>query len=251
LLALAAGVRGAVAGMAIGYALATAYTFLAALPHRRGVAIAFSLRSVARASIGIACAIFALNVLLLFDIVLAKRYLDAHTAGLYGAAALSGRVLYAVTAFVPTVLLPQAAGRMARGSRTRGLYLQAIGAGIVICLAVVSLFALFPGFIITTIAGRVFASGAPFVFPYVYAMAALSLANITTTYNIARGKMRFVVPLAIVAIGEITAVAIRHRTADDLLQTIAIGHTLAFLACTVSLGGSSRGAQAEQPRRAM
>jgi O-antigen/teichoic acid export membrane protein len=249
LLGFAAGVRGAVAGMAIGLAAASAYTFLAALPHRRGVAVPFSLRAVARTSIGVALAVVALNVLLLYDVVLAKRYLDAHTAGLYGAAALSSRALYAVIAFVPIVLLPQAAGRMARGERTRWLYLQALGAGLVICAGAIGFFALFPRFVITAIAGRSFAAGAPLLLLYVYAVAALSLANITATYNIARGRMRFVIPLACVTVAEITAVAVRHRTAADLLQTIAIGHTLALAACAVSLGGKSRGAEAERARR--
>jgi len=52
--------------------------------------------------------------------------------------------------------------------------------------------------------------------------------------------MAFIVPLGCVALGEIVAVVVRHRSAADLLQTIAVGHTLALLATTVSLGRGSR-----------
>ncbi len=237
-LALAAGVRGAVAGMALGYALAAVYTFVAAVPHRRGTPSTFSLRTVARTSASVAVAVVCINVLLLYDVVLAKRYLDAHTAGLYGAAALAARALYAVLAFVPTVLLPQAAVRAARRERTRWLFLQAFGVAAAIAAAAIGFYALFPEFVVVAVAGRSFASGAPFLVPYVYAIAAAALANVVATYNVARGRMAFVVPLACVLAGEIASIVIRHRGPGDLLQTIVVGHTLALLATATSLGGA-------------
>jgi O-antigen/teichoic acid export membrane protein len=242
-LAAFAGLRGAVGGMAIGYAAAAVSTFVAARPHGRATPAHVSLREIARASAPVALAVFCVNVLLLYDVVLAKRYLDAHTAGLYGAVALSGRALYAVIAFVPTVLLPQAAERSARGERTRYLFAQAFVVTLAICACAIALFAFAPRFVVTTIAGRSFAGAAQFALPYVLAITALGTANIVATYNIARGRMRFVLPLACVAAGEIVAVVLRHRSAADLLQTIVVGHTLALLACATSLGGrTGRGA---------
>lgn len=242
LLGATLGLRGALSGVVIGYGLATAYTFVAALPHRRGVAVRFSLRTVARTSGGVALAMFCIYVLLLYDVVLAKRYLDAYTAGLYGAAALASRALFAVTAFIPTVLLPQASARSARGERTRDLYLQAVGAGGLIVVAAIAFYAFLPRFVITTIAGRSFAAGAPFLTTYVYAIGAMSMANIAATYAIARGRLGFVVPLCCVVLGEVTAVVLRHRSAADLLQTIAVGHTCALVVCALAFAGRRRGA---------
>lgn len=247
-LGIAAGLRGAVGGTALGYALAAAYTFLAGRPHRRGEAVPVSLREIARTSAAVALAVFCVNVLLLYDVVLAKRYLDAHTVGLYSAAALASRALYAVIAFVPTVLLPQAAARSARGERTRILFFQAFGAAFALGVAAIAFYALFPRLVVVTIAGRSFAGAAEYLVPYVYAIAVASLANVVATYNIARGRMGFVVPLAAVAVGEITAVVLRHRTAADLLQTIVVGHTLALFATVVSLGPVPRGPGGGRPR---
>ena len=145
--------------------------------------------------------------------------------------------LFAVAAFIPTVLLPQTANRAALGHRTRWLFAQALGLTAAICLAVFVLYALAPRWVITTITTRAFAAGAGFLVPYAIAISALALANVVATYNIARGRLRFVVPLALIAFGEIVAVVLRHRTAADLLQTIAVGHTLALVACATSLGG--------------
>jgi O-antigen/teichoic acid export membrane protein len=240
------GLRGALAGMAIGYAGAALATFAFGRPHGRAVPTHLPLRGIVRASAPVALGVFCVNVLLLYDVVLAKSYLDPRTAGLYGAAALAGRAMYAMLAFVPTVLLPQAAGRAARGERTRVLFLQAFGVTLLACACGAALVGFAPRLIVTVIAGRSFGDAAPFAFPYVLAISALSLANVVATYNIARGRMRFVVPLACVALGEIASVVLRHRSAADLLQTIVIGHTLALLACASGLGGRAQTRAAEE-----
>jgi len=234
------GLRGSLAGMAVGYAGAAFVTYLFGRPHGRAVPTHLSLRRIVRASAPVALAVFCVNVLLLYDVVLAKSYLSARTAGLYGAAALAGRAMYALLVFVPTVLLPQAAGRSARGERTRLLFAQAVAITLLVCACGAALFGLAPRFVVTVIAGRSFGDAAPFAFPYALAISALATANVVATYNIARGRMRFVAPLACVALGEVIAVVLRHRSAADFLQTITIGHTLALLACASSLGGRTQ-----------
>jgi len=245
-----AGLRGALAGVALGYLAAAAYTFVAARPHRQGASVALAVRGLVSSVAGVALAVLCINVLLFYDVVLAKRYLDAHSAGLYSAAALACRAVYAVIVFIPTVLLPQTADRSARGERTRWLFVQALALTVAICLCAVALYVLVPGWVITTITGRAFLAGAPFLAPYVVAIAALATTNVIATYNIARGRFRFVAPLVLVVLGEIAAVVIRHRSAADLLQTIAVGHSLALLACASSLGGRRRGAAAAGGRSA-
>ncbi|HEY0380872.1 MAG TPA: hypothetical protein VGC72_01605 [Candidatus Elarobacter sp.] len=239
-LGVVAGVRGAVAGMALGYAVSAVFTFVAAVPHRRGTPVPFSLRAVARTSAAVGIAVFCINLLVFYDGVFAKRYLDANTAGLYGAASLAGRALYSVIAFVPIVLLPQASLRAARGQRTRWLLLQALAVAAVMAAAATGFFALFGEVTIVTLTAPGFRGAAPFLVPYTYAMGVMALANIVATYNIARGRMRFVAPLVLVALGEVASVVLRHRSVADLLQTITVGHTVALLAAATSLGPSKR-----------
>jgi len=246
-LGLVAGVRGAIAGTAAGYAIAAVYTFAAAMPHRRGTPVPFSLRAVARTSASVGLAVFCINFLVLYDGVLAKRYLDAHTTGLYGAASLAGRALYSAIAFVPVVLLPQAALRAARRERTRWLLIQALVVAAVIVVAAIAFFAFFAQPVIVALTTPAFRGAAPFLVPYIYGMGMMALANIVATYNIARGRMGFVVPLALVALGEVASIVVRHRSAADFLQTIVVGHTLALFAAATSLGTSRRPVTAAEP----
>jgi len=250
-LGVIAGVRGAIVGTVLGYAIAAGYTFVAAMPHRRGTPEPFSLRAVARTSAAVGLAVFCVNFLVLYDGVLAKRYLDAHTTGLYGAASLAGRALYSLIAFVPVVLLPQAALRSARRERTRWLLVQALAVAAAIAGAAVAFFALFAQPVIVALTSPAFRGAAPFLVPYVYAAGMLALANVVATYNIARGRMAFVVPIALVALGEVASIVVRHRSAADFLQTIVVGHTLALFAAATSLGASRRPPPAAEPQPAI
>jgi len=244
LMAVVAGLPGALAGAACAYAVPAAYTYVVGHPHRRGVAPPYSLRRAVGTTAGVALTVSCIYVMLFFDTILTKRYLDAHTAGLYGAVSLACRALYAVTSFIPVVLLPQAALTAQRGHTTRALFAQAVGLTLAICIPTCIGFALFPQLVMTAIAGRAFTSAAPMLEPYVLAMAALCVANVVATYNIARGRTAFVGPLAAVALGEIIAVVVRHRSAGDVLQTIGVGHTLAIVACATSLFGARAKASA-------
>ena len=109
---------------------------------------------------------------------------------------------------------------------------------VAIAAVTITVYAFFPRLVVVAVSNRKFAGAAAYLIPYVYATAMLALANVIATYNIARERMAFIVPLGCVAAGEIVAVVVRHRSAADLLQTIAVGHTLALIATSVSLGGA-------------
>ena len=57
LLGVAAGLRGALSGMALAYAVAAGYTFVAARPHGRGAAVPLPLRTVLRTSVAVALSV--------------------------------------------------------------------------------------------------------------------------------------------------------------------------------------------------
>jgi hypothetical protein len=101
--------------------------------------------------------------------------------------------------------------------------------------------------VIVALTTPAFRGAAPFLVPYMYAIGVMALANIVATYNIARGRMGFIVPLALVALGETASIVLRHRSVADFLQTIVVGHTLALLAAATSLGASRRSPPAAEP----
>ena len=85
----------------------------------RSQSVRYDWRRILNAGAGAAAATVAIALMGSADVVLVKHFFDAHAAGLYAAASLGGKTLLYLVGFVPTVLLPQAADRHARGAQTR------------------------------------------------------------------------------------------------------------------------------------
>ncbi|HTU69728.1 MAG TPA: oligosaccharide flippase family protein [Candidatus Baltobacteraceae bacterium] len=164
-------------------------------------------------------------LLMYYDVVLARHFLTPVDAGLYGAAALAGRVIFAIISFLPTVLLPSVAVRFAHGRSSAHMLAAALGtaASVVGALAVVC--AIAPKIVIRLLAGANFVPGAPLILPYVLAAGALSVASLLSTYAIARHRFGFVPYLLAVAACEVTAVALRHGSSQQIVQDVVAGHT--------------------------
>ena len=176
----------------------------------------------------------AITFLMFYDVVLARHFLSANDAGLYGAAALVGRVLFTVIAFLPIVLLPHVAHRSAQGrSQVHLLFYALAGAAIFIGgIALVSVAS--PNLVIYVLAGKKFLPAASIVLPYVLAAGALSIANILSTYSIACHRFRFSPYLMVVGICEVVLVSVRHGSSAEVVSDILAGHAAVLCVMTIS-----------------
>jgi O-antigen/teichoic acid export membrane protein len=181
-------------------------------------------------SANVSSAVLAVNALLFYDVILVRHYFSPVTAGLYGAAALVGRAVYTVIAFLPTIVLPKASSRSSLGQATGKLLTMALltGGGIVACSLLATVAA--PRLIVSLLAGRAFGNADAFALPYTFALGVLALANVVAMYRIGLHRFGFVIPLVGVAIGEIVAVTIWHATIHNVLLILCIGHLLALVA---------------------
>jgi O-antigen/teichoic acid export membrane protein len=238
------GIAGAITGIVVGFAIAAGYTYIQlrrsfpAPPDRMRIDI----RRLVATTGGIACSIFGVTTLMFFDVILAKHYLTAKEAGLYGAAALAGRALYMVISFLPTVLLPKATARAASGQSVRRLLFQAAMTAMGFSLAVLALYGLFPNFVIRVFAGAAYASAAPLVFPLAGAAALLGMANLLISYKVGLHRFDFIVPLLVIMTGEIAAIAYVHNRAEDIVRVLLIGHALVLAASLYRITAPAHGA---------
>lgn len=171
---------------------------------------------------------FGIALLMFYDVVLARHFLTPTDAGLYGAAALAGRVIFAVIAFLPTVLLPNVAVRFAHGRSSAHVLAAALGIAASVIGSLAAACAIAPEIVIRLLAGKNFVPGAPLILPYVLAAGALSLASLLSAYAIARHRFGFVPYLLAVAACEITAVGLRHGSSQEIVQDVLAGHVAVF-----------------------
>lgn len=227
------GVAGAMAGWAIGTAVALAYTLWAARVHFASNAstVRLSLQVGPLVStVGMVTAATALLTILSFvDVVLVKHYFSARDAGLYSAVNLTGKIVFFLVGFLPTVLLPKVVKRAKSGESSLHLLFQAAALCAAISGAVLFAFSWQPRLIVTTIAGHAFADAAPFVFQYDLAMILLAMLTLVVNFRIALHRLQFVIPLGVILVLEVFGIALRHETLWDVVHVLLIGNTVAIL----------------------
>ena len=223
------GALGALVGLDIALAISFVYTTLIfATFGKAAPSLVLPWRRIVATSSNIALSVSAISVMALFDVILVKHYFPADVAGLYSASSLAGRALFTVLAFVPTVIMPKAAARLASGKSPRSLLAQAGILVVLIAGMALAIFAVAPRLVIAIIAGRAYLAAAPLVFSYGCALTMLATANIAAMYKIGLHRFDFTVPLLAVMIGEIIAVSVRHGSLEIVIQTLVIGHALAL-----------------------
>jgi O-antigen/teichoic acid export membrane protein len=220
------GVDGAVFGFLGGALLAGAYVAFCVRPHLSGTEprLVVDGRRLLETASGVGLSSLAFAVLGFADVVAVKHFLDADQAGLYGALSLIGKIFLFAVGFIPQVVLPKVARRVAAG-RGSGAYLVysvatvgLVGAiGIAICAAM-------PSLVIRIVAGKAFVAVAPLVVPYAAAMTFLAMANAGATVRIGAHRMGFAVPMLAVTALELVSFGLFHNSLWDIVRTVLIGH---------------------------
>jgi O-antigen/teichoic acid export membrane protein len=238
LIAIGLKLGGAIVGFSIGPLCALLYLALrlrrryaTAQPHR----VRYDWRRILNAGAGAAAATIATTLMGSADVVLVKHFFDAHAAGLYAAASLGGKILLYMVGFVPTVLLPQAADRHARGAQTREVLAGSLTMFALVALCGLFVFRFFGTDVLHALVGRAFDAAAPLLVTYGLAMVMLALTNALTFYGIATHRLAFTVPLFICTLGTLGAIAVFHATLATVVEIMVVGNFAAALVVVLAL----------------
>ena len=225
------GVTGAFAGWTIGSTASLIVTCVVLLRRFRATSdtkLYIDFRRLAITTVNVGLSTIMLTVIGYFDVLVVKHFADPTTAGLYGALSLSGKIIFFFVAFVPTVLLPKATRLTLGGRSALPIFLQAMAAVIAISAAGLLVYGFAPGLIVTTLAGASFAPAAPYVFSYGVAMVMLAALNVVVTFKIGLHRFDFILPLTVVAIGEIVGISLHHARLGDVITVLIVGNALAL-----------------------
>src|SRR5207248_3918326 len=118
----------------------------------------------AMASFGLTAAAGTLGVILLYnlDVVLAKHYLDPHTAGIYGGMNKIEVILYYATLSVSQVLFPRVVEAIATKRHPARLLLLSGGLMSALGLAAIVVFGAAPGLVVGVLFGPAFQDARPY-----------------------------------------------------------------------------------------
>lgn len=177
---------------------------------------------------------FTLTVLSLYDVVIVKHAFGPQDAGVYSAAAVVGRALLAVVAFVPALILPKVSLAFARGETTAHFLRGGMVATLVPVVLALVLVISMPDIILRIMAGPAFSAAAPLVVPLSLSAALLAVSGTLAAYLTARKSFDFVLPLCGLALTEIVTVALWHPSFLTVARTVALGHAALLLTLAVA-----------------
>jgi O-antigen/teichoic acid export membrane protein len=221
------GVTGGVVTMLIAVALAVVYGAVSLsrqFPSVSATPWPLDLRRMIKTAGAAGTASFGVTGLMFYDVVLARHFLNPVEAGLYGAAALIGRVIFVLISFLPTILIPHIAVRSRRGESLGPVLVASAAASALVIVPIGAFSAIAPQLVIRMLAGSHFVAGAPLVLPYVFAAGALAFANVLSAYAVGRHRFGFVPYLWLIAVAEVTVVSVRHAFATQIIEDILVGH---------------------------
>jgi O-antigen/teichoic acid export membrane protein len=197
--------------------------------------VRYDWRRILNAGAGAAAATIAVALMGSADVILVKHYFNEHAAGLYAAASLGGKMLLYLVGFIPTVLLPQAADRHARGAQTREVLMSSLVMFASVALCGLFVFRYFGTVVLHALVGRAFDAAAPLLVSYGFAMVLLALTNSLTYYGIATHRIAFTIPLLICTLGTLAAIVLIHTSLGIVVEIMVVGNAVAVLAVALSL----------------
>lgn len=237
--ALGWGVPGALAGYAFGTAIALAYTWYALHLMYSGDGSAelhVNVRRLLQTTAGAVVLIATLAALSYGDALIVKHYLSAPDSGLYAAVSLGGKALLYVTSFIPLVVLPKAASRVAVGSSPLPVLFAAAVMWGALCMVGLLSFYLAPGLAVRVLVGKQFLSAAPLLFSYAVAMSLLGAMNLVASYKIALHRFDFVYPFAFLTVAELTTIVLYHPNLQAVITVLIAGNACGVLASLYRIG---------------
>jgi O-antigen/teichoic acid export membrane protein len=228
-LALGLGTPGAIAASLVGGAIAVAvpgvtqHTWFRRPSRKTPV----PKHEILRYLIPVLMGVLAFTALTTIDVLVAKAALSDHSAGVYGSAALIGRIALYVPAAIVTVLVPKTVSRAARGDRTEDLFALSVGVTLLAALVLDALYALLPDPIVRIAFGESFRDATSLLWLFGTAMTIYAVLNVILIYELARGSSMPSMLMLVAALVEFSVYLFVHSSPTEIIGvSIATGGVL-------------------------
>lgn len=157
------------------------------------------------------------------DVPVARHALNAEDAGQYTAASVIGKAVLWLPGAISLVMFPKVAQLREAGEKTHPLLLRSLALAMGLCgAAVLALWVAGPQ-VIPLFFGASYEQGAAIAWQVGLVCLPFALANLLIFYHLTRPDSGFAVALAVGLVLEVVALALFHRTVDDVIVGLAVG----------------------------
>lgn len=163
------------------------------------------------------------------DLVMAKHYLPAQSAGIYSAVAVLGKTLLYLPSSFALAVFPMVSASDALNADSFRILDRALLMTFAVSLAALALFYAVPGFITGLLFGSKFLEGAPYLKYYGLAMALMAVLSVVISFELARGKTLFIYPLFLSCTLLVLLISRYHSGIEEILKSMLASFTAAAL----------------------
>jgi O-antigen/teichoic acid export membrane protein len=173
-----------------------------------------------------------LAVLLSMDLLASKRYLDPHTAGIYAAVSLSGKIVFFATSALAVYLFPIFSERRDRGVDAKGTLTGALAVLLLGSASLVAGYFFMPHVLITLLFGHSYDSATAYVGWMAIAFSAYAFLYLTAIYLLSQENIIVSLVLGIAALGQAAGLYTFHSTISAIVGV----QVVVFVSTAVALG---------------
>jgi O-antigen/teichoic acid export membrane protein len=174
-----------------------------------------------------------LAILLSADVIAARHGMTSHSAGMYAAISLAGKIVFFATSGLTWVLFPMLSARDERGESGHKLLLGAVGSVALVAAAVAGVEWIAPSLVILPLAGHAYAGAAPWLARSACTFAPYAIAYLLAMGLAARRRYAAGVVLAVAAAAQLLALALITPSFGHLLAINAAVFTAAAVALAI------------------
>jgi O-antigen/teichoic acid export membrane protein len=155
------------------------------------------------------------------DVILARHFLPAASAGIYAAGSVLGRAAYFLGLTVATVMFPEVTARHARDEAHFHVVDRSLALLALISFGLIGTYLLLPGLVLLPY-GTGFTPAIPYLAPFAVALSLLAVANLLINYFLSLDSHRFVVPLVGACVLELALISAFHADVGQILWMLMI-----------------------------
>lgn len=168
------------------------------------------------------------------DVLIAKRFLEPDTAGVYAAIALVGRAVFFLSWSVATTLFPAAAQRNERGENSDSLLYAGMGVVAIIGVVIVVGSALLGGAVLAQVFGPEYSEVSGPLAWYAFATSMFAMANLVVSHYLSMGRLREVLVLLVGGAAQTALLLEARGSIESLVGAQAIAMVILLVAVLLS-----------------
>jgi len=163
------------------------------------------------------------------DIILARHFLAAESAGFYAALATLGKIIVFASGPIITVMFPLASESYTKGRNYQRLLTLSFVLVLLVCLGIGGIYFLFPRLMIKLLFGSQALPVAPYLYLFAIFLGLYSLSSLLVNFYLSIGRTRVVVLPVLAALFQIILIFIGHGNIPRIALNSILALSLLFL----------------------